>query len=411
MRHLKMTAFLVLSCLAGVLCVSGCVDDAPGNDDALVDALPDEDGAVDADAGDAAGDAETADASPGVTQYDFCGQEQFMLPPAPTEDILSVASWGRYVATARWLDPSEHVQYHDIFLFDLEECKEYVVCAQPGIQAGAYVHGGTVFWGDFRYNSGGDDRRTELFSFDVETWEELRLTDDPEAKAFPKYNGRHVVYKDSTGATQEGRYGLTLWDLQTDEHTTLATWQAAPEFHAISERYVAWTAYSLGEPGYGKDVFYHDLQTGESTRIQTTGLFDIRVLDLSGDRILWMENDSDHYNIILYEIGAEEEVRLTDDGFDHMAPRLRGNLAMWITYKYSGGSYATDPARKDLVLYDLDTGVERRITSESVPWGTGYADPPWMWYVKVLAPYHFEIHVVNLPMAGLVDANGNVIPE
>lgn len=409
MITLKRLHFLMLMALLMSGCGSACGGGNPGsNGNSNRDAGPDAD-AVPSDAGrtDAEPDATGDGGRPEGVAYDYCHQDLFKLPPGPTEDILSVFLRDHYVVSSRWVDYPERDTLHDVYLFDLQECKEYALIKAPDVQAGDSIYGTEVVVGDYSY----EGSRGDLFIYDIESWSYIRLTDSSESEAHAKYNGRHVAYWDSTGAPDGGNYGLTLWELQTDEHITLSTWQAAPEVHAISERYVAWTARCFDPPGYGKDVFYHDLQTGVTTHIESTGQFDIRVLDLSGDRIVWMENDNDHYNIILYKIETEDEVRLTGDGFDHRNPRIRGNLVAWITYMYSGGSYATDPAHEDLYLYDLDTGVGRRITSESAAWAPGHAHPPWLLFKKMLGQWNREVYVMNMVQSGVIDSTGHVIPE
>jgi len=409
MTAMKQINLLILATLLASGCGSACGGANPGSN-ANRDAGPELDIALqDAEPRDA--DPDGSDATddggrPVGIQYDYCDQDLFKLHFGPTEDFVSLFLHDHYVVSSRWVDYPEQNTLHDLYMLDLHECKEYMLIKAPRVQAAGSMLGKEIVGSDSSY----ENYTSELFLYDIEQWNYTRLTFTPGSEGHPRYNGRHLIYWDGNDAP-EGKCGLTLWDMQTDEKTTLASWQSAPEVHALSDRYAAWTAYSFDPPGYGKDVFYHDLQTSTTTRIESTGQFHTTFLDLDGDRIVWTENDNDHYNVILYEIETGEETHLTGDGNDHMAPLIRKNLVVFATYRYAGGRFVADPAHRDLELYDLDTGVSRRITKESTTWTPRKFDPPWLLFVKALGSHKFEVYVMNMLKAGVIDEAGNLIPE
>jgi hypothetical protein len=286
-----------------------------------------------------------------------------------------------------------------------------LICDAEWTQQPGSIVDSQVYWDDSRYFSGDpSDRRGEIFVFDIETWEETRLTDTPEMKAGPRGNGQYLVFLDTTGAP-DGHFGLTLMDLVTSEQKSLAPWEAGAEEYHISERYVVWAASSFDASSYGKDVFYYDLVTEETHHLEESMAFHVYRLSVGGSKIVWEKNDNLYYSIMLHDIETGEDVELTDGSFDCIAPQARGNLTVWETYEYSGGTYSGTPAERDVYLFDLDTGVGRRVTDQSTTWWGRAPDPPWLPIIKGYGPDTMEVFVMNLEKAGLLDSSGHVIPE
>ena len=270
----------------------------------------------------------------------------------------------------RWINYPDSETRGDVYLFDLQTCTEHLICNAEWTQKPGSIVDSQVYWDDSRYFSGDpSDRRGEIFVFDIETWQETRLTDSPEMKAGPRGNGQYLVFLDTTGAP-DGHFGLTLMDLMTSEQKTLAPWEAGTEEFHISDRYVVWAARSFDASSYGKDVFYYDLVTEQTHHVEETMPFHVTMVTESEGKILWVKESSElTYSIIAYDIETETEAALTDPSYDAIGPSVRGHLATWLTYEHSGGSFAWDPSDRDVCLFDLDTGVSRRVTDYSTFWG------------------------------------------
>ncbi len=74
------------------------------------------------------------------------------------------------------------------------------------------------------------------------------------------------------------------------------------------------------------------------------------------DKIVYMDDRSDNYDIYMYDLGEDKETRLTDNSSDQKHPFIHGNK---VVYKDNrNGNW-------DIYLYNLDTKKETQITSDS----------------------------------------------
>jgi hypothetical protein len=110
--------------------------------------------------------------------------------------------------------------------------------------------------------------RGDLYAYDLTTGIRTQLTDTPddeewlEAVHYP-----YLVYSTRVPSGVSPDKGLTLWNRETDERVLLADHTQAPEGVSISEQYVSWCVYG----DWGKDVYYDDLETGQTTHVDASG--------------------------------------------------------------------------------------------------------------------------------------------
>jgi hypothetical protein len=301
--------------------------------------------------------------------------------------------------------------WYDVYMFDLSTCREHVICEEEGIQFTATTYDDQLFWSDARpFGTEPSGERFEIYMFDTVTWTEHRLTDSPTTKGYPLSNGSYVVFWDSAEAP-DGEFGLTLMELNSSDQETISPWQAAPEIHSISERYVAWTAYSLdATPSYDKNAYYYDLQTKETRILESTREFDVRRVAVSNGKIMWSKETTDfRQSVMLHDIETETNVSLTEDSYWSYPCFANKGLAVWMTSKF-----APDPESKkirDIVIFDLETGVERRVTNYSDSWGANMPDPPWLVLYISGGRDYMDLFALNLVKAGILDEFGRVIPQ
>ena len=391
----------------------GCSGGNPGTNNPPADS--DLDGAVDGADGQPVDSTVDADGElpDGGTHYEYCKETFFQLPPTTDDHVHGPMLGGNYVTYARYLNYPESETQYDLYLFDLELCTEYLICDVERSQLPGSIYNSQVFWNDsrFLYDSQDPDyHRVELYLFDIPTWTETRLTDSIEMKISPLVHGDYVVFLDNTDAP-DGYFGLSLMNLVTSEQKTLATWEAATEEYSISDRYVVWAGRSFDATSYGKDVFYYDLLTEETHHLEGTRQHHVVMVTETQGKILWVKNDNLYFSIMLHDIVSGDDVELTDGSFDCVYPRARGNLVVWWTYEYSGGTYAGNPAQRDVYLFDLDTGEGRRVTDVSSTWSGRSPDPPWLPIEKDHGPNTSEFFVLNLLKGGYIDTSGHVIAE
>ncbi len=386
--------------LATFLCLPlgcDCSSNGTGNDqgDAQADvAVPDVD----------VPDANISDARPD-TGSTPCDEDIIVpLPPRGETIVASYGISGPNAMYSEWKTPGQ-TYMHDVFVFDLATCKEIPVAIYERPQFPATIFGTEIVWTDFRFNTmQPGDIHTELYSYDIQTGVETRLTNSPNSKGVASAIGDYLVFLASDGSAPGGVFSLVLWDRASDDHVLLANYGEGAEGIGLSDQYVTWGAFGASE----KDVFIYDIQTGVTTELEQPGSQFVTATD--GDYLIFMtEETSTLYHVDLYRYSTGEVTRLDNNGYSRMWPRLKGNLALWVDYGYSQATYG---GPRDLVAYDVETGALRRVTAESDTYMGGTIDADWMVYsLPGSGQYMFELYAMNLYRAGVLDELGHVIPE
>ena len=380
---MKQTNFVRLLLLASGLalagCSSACDDGGKGQevDSGLADAGADRDAIQSEEAGpaDAGPDAwQLADSGPPYVDHDFCGQDKFFLKN-PDGTVASVTALGQGWVLLGWWNREER---HPITvrLYDLEQCREYALSPdwwkmedywEASIEPDSMVI-------DVAKVPDVHDRM-DLYLVDLASWSVTQLTDTPdETEEGPAYNGRYVAYIKShwdSEANTRRELGFWLMDTDTLESTMLAEPEAWVSFSFITERYVVWTAYTTDPQSEGRDVYYHDLQTGQTVQVLASREHYQYYADIWDHYIVWQETDdwdNPPYRLVLYDVNTGQKQTLTEE------PGLYGfavdkGIVVWSTYKY-----APRPLEwkvMDIVAYDLRTSLERRLTTRAYRWGVG----------------------------------------
>ncbi|MBS3081296.1 S8 family serine peptidase, partial [Candidatus Pacearchaeota archaeon] len=118
---------------------------------------------------------------------------------------------------------------------------------------------------------------------------------------------------------------------------------------------------------------------------------------INGDKIVWHDNRDGDYEIYMYDIAKNEEIKLTNDNYDQYHPDIYSNYVVWTELHTNKGIYLYDittrnvqrisnywssPARiyqnkivwsdarrtgenYDVYVYDISTGVETRLTESN----------------------------------------------
>jgi beta propeller repeat protein len=96
-----------------------------------------------------------------------------------------------------------------------------------------------------------------------------------------------------------------------------------------------------------------NLTTGEVTDV-ATGPGDQVWADISEDRIVWMDNSSGNWDVVLYNISDGSTESLRKQG-NQMYPKISGSLIAWQDDR--SGNW-------DIYVYDLKTGNETKLTGD-----------------------------------------------
>ncbi len=208
-------------------------------------------------------------------------------------------------------------------LYDLEGCLVYEVApewwdmrpywgldlARNGLVLSAIVPGG-----DWRPNG------HDLYFLSFDTWEVVQLTDSPdESDIEPVFNGRYVAWV-KVGEDNPSRdqfLGLWLMDIETLEATMIELPEGTPSMYQINDRYVVWNGWGYGGGvSYGRDVFYHDLETGETVHVEQSEEGWVDDVDVGGHWIAWSDSLNSPYppyRLWVYDIETGEATEVAEE--------------------------------------------------------------------------------------------------
>jgi len=161
---------------------------------------------------------------------------------------------------------------------------------------------------------------------------EERLTTNAADQRAPSVSGTRVVYEDQ----RDGDYSIFMWDVATDSETRVT------RNDGIDQRYPAVS---------GDKVVFQDNSTGD---------WNIRVIDLKKDAVP----------------GVGRRIT-TDDSFDQRHPDISGSKVVFDDLRFA--TQINDP---EIVLYDLSTGKQTRLTyGDTPPLSPPYSDDThWHWW-------------------------------
>jgi beta propeller repeat protein len=200
--------------------------------------------------------------------------------------------------------------------------------------------------------------------------------------------------------------GLRLMHRQSGDTTELSECWQHPETIYLTEDHAAWVAQPT--PTHNKDVYFHDLATGITEHVESTGPGSQYFPHAEGDAVVWQDSRDGRREIYRYTISTGIEEVLTPDEWEQAWPHLRHGIVAFSDYSYSQES--GEPGRCDIAILELATGAYRRVTSESRKWQPRYVDAGWILYVEQIPGGEHKLYAHDLVSDGILTADGHVIP-
>jgi len=343
--------------------------------------------------------------------YDFCDQVFFKLPLDMWDQgsTGSVRLHGGRLVYYAW-DASLSAAPSNIYYFDLEACRQYEVAWQYPQDASI-----ALVWGNklaAKWSLPCADSPNYFFLVDLDTWDLEQITTDATdvGSGAAAYNGRYLAADKAWELPDGGYRRLTrVVDLETAQEQVVAEQRRYPDYMWATDDYFAWIEF--GDRGYGRWAVWYDPDAGEKHVIEETVEEYQEYVYAWGNKIVghWGEiYQIGPYHVWVYDVatGDFQEVAI-EQGIPF--PEIWRNVLVMRTTKYAADPHTGYPV--DIVLKDLETGVERRITREAgYVFLPGGFDPPWL----VIGVYggwpHHTYWMLNVYEAGLIDADGHVIP-
>jgi beta propeller repeat protein len=292
-----------------------------------------------------------------------------------------------------------------MYYYDIANLQEHRIDT-PHAQYCEDVFGSEIIYTDFALAETETDPQTELYLYDMATETHTRLTDTPWNESYARLNQDYLLFKSSEGCSGPYDTKLVLMNRHTEEQTVLADCDRNPETTSLSEHYAAWVAYHYG--GEGKDVFYHDLQTGITHHIESTGPGSQFFPTTDEDHVVWQDSRSGHREVYMYTISTGVEECLTPDEWEQAWPHLRDGLVLWADY--STTQEWGEEGASQVYVYEIETGAGRQLTNKAQMWMPRFVDSGWAVYAWSIIGHKSKIYAHDLVGDGILTTDGHVIP-
>ena len=326
------------------------------------------------------------------------------LPPSGQLEIYGFTNAGHFATYSEYRgDP---VKFADIYYYDVLAQAEHKVTDREAAQVSPYVHGNEIMFTDVVYDARIQDYQGETYLYNITSATETRLTDTVTRDESPKFNEDYIIYHSNQGCSNANYYNLSLLNRHTSEVTLLADCDQGAETSSIGQHFAAWTARPY--TGHNKDIHVRDLAGGVTFRIESTDVSDQYFPHTDDDHVIWMDYRDGRREIYMHSFSTGEEVCLTPDEWEQAWPTLRNGMAAWCDYRYS--QEWGENGRCDVYVYEIATGVGRRVTTQSDTWQPRFVDSGWILYGLWITQSNWKLYAHDLVADGILTTDGHVIP-
>jgi beta propeller repeat protein len=243
----------------------------------------------------------------------------------------------------------------DVYYVDLDDGVEHAITAQPGAQELADVAAPLIVYTDFTTSdinlystltgeavnltsaTGGiamnpaissqivvwEDQRDgnfEIYAMNLATGEERRVTNSTAIDSTPAVRDSRIVWQ----VCEMGVCDIALYDWNTGLTQMLTQTADRDERRPdLDGNYVTFDAYSMGE----RDVYAHDLTTGEERRLTLTGSQNNP--NVSGDVVALEDVSTGVYHIMLWHLPTNTTFQLTEGAEGEYLNDIDGNRVVY----------------------------------------------------------------------------------
>ena len=367
-------------------------------------------------------DAEPADAQPPDAEIDptWCQDPDnpLVFPgtdpngvkiPGTGEGRFTSASWSEnYVVFSESSDSSISV----VNIFDLDLWTKIFSTSPEHFATSVTIDKNEVLWSDSRY-PGDEGPQTDIIHYDISTGIETRWTDTPDLVEFPVILKEDYLLYNTIPVEGPTLRKIYLVELSTWDSTLIATSEVGrgAEGFDMSDKYISWVAH----PYYmapNRHVYYYNIETGETSFLETTGPGLGYGTGVDGERIVWEDRRNGNWDIYMYDIQTGEETLLTPNPYDQKHPRITGNNVVFQDYRYTKGHYGGCFCH--LSILDVSTMTLRRITSNPLFWRSGARRIINRNLLAIQVEEHrvYSLWLFDLVEMGILDSTGkHVIPK
>lgn len=241
--------------------------------------------------------------------YDLRSEEERRLTDHPENQTAPRIS-GKWVV---WED-DRHGE-RDIYAYDLDADAEQLLTPKGSDQLQPGVHDGVVVWRDNR------DGNWELYGADLPSGTVERLPSSDAAALHPALSSEMLVW--IAGSRIRGRILSTGEEVEVPGDYRVENWRGGL---GLFGHRVVWTDTRIHS---NRDVYMYDFEAASERQI-TTGFEQNHSADISGDRIVWVDDRGGAQKVFLFDLSADEEIQVSPfDGIADGRPRIDGRRIVW----------------------------------------------------------------------------------
>jgi len=403
-----MGAVVVGLCAAGMGLGIACGDAASGGE---------QDGGLDADV--SVDDARpTVDARPGADArpegipYDFCSLPFMKLPidGQGGEMTVGIHLDSHYVVYLT--RPAPYERPMEVRMMDLETCLEYQLT--NGSEALMVWNAGDHVY----YTDTPREPYTELvrhiYHYDVGTWTERQITNGQFGEIDVRGTEDYLLFKRFDNYdTLPAPKSLILHILATGEERALAPSWASAGYYDVDGHRAVYAGFTDDPQSEGRDVFMHDILQNETHHIDTTYAGNQSWAIIDGNHIAYTVTDrygAGEGSLMLYHIPTAEEELVSGPEPAGGWAAMDGTLLAYNTNRYQA---VPTGFPSDIELFDIDSGVKRRVTAAPSNLRAFYMSFPYLLMIDWLLLEDRTIndyYVAHLVRLGITDEQGHVLP-
>ena len=228
-------------------------------------------------------------------------------------------------------------------------------------------------------SSWGSTTRTEIVLFSTENFSQTILPVSAVGPYMPVFLGDTVVWEDSRHIDEDGGYNVEIYsyDLTTGHEKRITHLPLQQSHPRLNEDWIVWTDSQKWM--YREDIVLYERATGSMKWLTDD---DTRQLhpDIDGDLVVWtdlrngtVQSNGTYQNsdIYIHRISTGETRQLTSDPADQENPDIEGKWVAWTDYRHGEKAPNGMPIASQVFVHNLETGEEKQVTFGEgwVEWG------------------------------------------
>jgi len=339
--------------------------------------------------------------------HDMCALPFFKLPfDGMTEFMGSFSFWG---TRAAW---SQRVQGNlsSIHVMELDTCLERELVQRELSSVDLWKN--HLVWRDSTFSSeGAPYHGGDIVLADLSSYRARWITFGPANDHYPQVNTTHVVFNRDTTRQEVSPMELWLEDLSSGDRTLIEEANVMAVSTDLGASRLAYTGYHAG--GWGKDVYYYDLSTGETVYLEETKEDFQHQAEVRGDYLIWMESAwyaEPPYRLIAHRLSSQDMLVVAEDEWTEPSAGLHRGILAYNSTVRSGRAGFRD---SDIVVHDLASGVSRVLTRDTGSLRSIRLHLPYLILGHILYPDlaspPFDLYVADLEALGVIDESGHVV--